>query len=577
MKEYEVDHLKSIIDELENQGIYFSLNCDEEILWGNLIDIREVLDNKDFLQGIISSFHLQGIESISDYLDYLYLKKLTLLSEKVDAIKRDEDKQIILQISDLAKQQCDNIDTGAIIRFINKNYKNIFSEEFHKYSLPQVTISIIIPFQAGIEHEVFEHLANNYNYLLLQKFQDFQKRFENDPQLFEMLFHKKNLEEMQELRLDCVFPIFASIWNGKNTELKEVIKPIVERVISDVECRIDDLGSTESHELFIMERLFQQVYDFTKKIKHPKANKFRELSYQIEEKVSEELKTHGHSFKYTIPVGEIISDIKSVPYWHVKMLLLTHEMKQKKKNGTIAAISWLATASKGKQGIMDYVSSNNPSDDYFTHSHQSTLHRILSVGSATISAMWHDEELFPNCLGWYVYFLNFISNKIELSSNLGDDIELLYIMLQPVILSDDEDKRDLSPLCYGAGMFICALIEKLLRSVYIWLQKDHMYVPISSATIGSLLSPDNKDMENIFGRDHLMNLSFFLSTVGEKKIGLNIRNSLAHWTELDSRNLNSMMVVRLMYLYTDIINTLFWYFCDSETDELGEATCSCDS
>ena len=570
-----MDHLKSILEELENQGIYFSLNCDEEILWGNLIDIREVLDNKDFVQGIISSFHLRGIESIFDYLDYLYLKKLTLLSEKVDAIKRDEDKQIILQISDLAKQRCDNIDNGAIIRFINKNYKNIFSEENHKYSLPQVTLSIIIPFQAGIRREVFEHLANNYNYLLLQKFQDFQKRFESDPQLFEMLFHKKNLEEVQELRLDCVFPIFVSIWNGKNTELKEIVKPIVDRVISDMECRIDDLSSIELRELFIMEQLFQQVCDFIKKIKHPKANKFCELSYQIEEKVSEELKTHGHRVRHKIPVDEIINRIKCISNWEQKMLLLTHEIRQ--ENKAITAASRLAIPSSGKQHLVDFASSNIPSDEYFTHSHQSLLYQFLSVGSATISAMWHDEELFPNCLGWYVYFLNFISNKIELSSNLGDDIELLYIMLQPVILSDDEDKRDLSPLCYGTGMFICALIEKLLRSVYIWLQKDHMYVPISSATMGSLLSPDNKDMENIFGRDHLMNLSFFLSTVGEKKIGLNIRNSLAHWTELDSRNLNSMMVARLMYLYTDIVNTLFWYFCDSETDELDEATCSCDS
>ena len=53
------------------------------------------------------------------------------------------------------------------------------------------------------------------------------------------------------------------------------------------------------------------------------------------------------------------------------------------------------------QGIIDSVSSNISSDDYFTRSHQRGLGIVASLGAATISSIWHDKELFPDFLQWY--------------------------------------------------------------------------------------------------------------------------------------------------------------------------------
>ena len=117
-------------------------------------------------------------------------------------------------------------------------------------------------------------------------------------------------------------------------------------------------------------------------------------------------------------------------------------------------------------------------------------------------------------------------------------------------------------------MFLCALTEKLLRMFYIYLMKDRVYVPLTSATLGTLLSPDNQEMVNIFGKDHLKSLSFFFCTVGDKKIGMNYRNSLAHWIGMRKRDINSMLVAKLFFLYTDVLNTIFWYFCKEGWDEL---------
>ena len=123
------------------------------------------------------------------------------------------------------------------------------------------------------------------------------------------------------------------------------------------------------------------------------------------------------------------------------------------KRQTLNCVSRLAFSSKGKQNLIDLVSSNIPGDDYFTYSHQNWLRINMSVGAATIHAIWHDQELYPNFIQWYISFLSFISEQVGCTENLEEDIQILTAMLQPVVLSDDKDKVVLKPLCYGAGIF----------------------------------------------------------------------------------------------------------------------------
>ena len=550
--------MESMIKDLEVKKIHFLLEYYGPNDYGSFWEIKSILENKEFFLDSLNTIRLEDIINLFDYLDYLCLRKLALFQEMVPVIKNDEDKQTIQAISDMANEQYKQIGNGLLVKFINSNYQEVFAEEYHKYSLPHITLELILPFQNGIARNVFEYLAKDYNYLLLDKFQDFQKRFENDPQLFEMLFHHKNLEEIRSLRFDRVFTVFTTIWNGNNTQLKNIIIPIIDNIIHDTEKLVKDFNSQDSRNISIVEHQFSQIYCFVQQIKHPKANLFRGYSKQLEEHMKNNLKEQGQKFSYQIPAGDVIKYLKSLPNWETQMLFLTHSCKN--DSDSIQYISRLAGPSKGKNGIIDLVSSNVVSDDYFTYSHQNSLNISMAIGAATISVMWHDKELFPECLQWYHSVLNFISEQVGYTENLGDDLEMLYAMLQPVILSDDIDKKSLTPLCYGAGMFICALIEKILRIVYIYLLKDRMYVPLTSATLGSLLSPNNQEMIMIFGEDHLKNLSFFLCTVGQKKIGWNFRNTLAHWVEMKNENINSMLVAQAFYLYTDIINTIFCHF-----------------
>lgn len=550
--------LQNIVKGLEENSICFSLEYYGQNDYGTFWDVKSVLDNREYFQNELVACKLQRVNSLSEYLDYLCLRKFVMFQEMIPAIKSDEDKQIIQSVSMIAKEKYDQIKNGVIIQFINGNYKEIFSEEYHKYSLPHITLELIVKFQSGIDRAVFEYLAKNYNYLLIDRFQDLQKKFEKEPELFAMLFRQKNLEEIQELRFDNVFPIFVSIWKGSNTSLKEIVSPIIDNIITDTEKLIKNLDSNDYRNILILEHQFQYIYKFIDQIRHPKANTFLKYSEWIETKLKDALKEHGHKFTNELPAGEIVSHIKSLPDWEIQMLSLTHDHHN--ESDMIRYVSRFSYPSKGKQSIIDSVSSNISSDDYFTRSHQRELSIILALGAATISAIWHDKEIFPDCLQWYDEFLSFISEQMGDNIDLAEDLEMLYIMLQPVILSDEAENKDIAPMCYGAAMFICALTEKLLRTLYIYLMKDEMYVPLTSATLGALLTPHNQEMVNIFGEDHLKNLSFFFCTVGDKKIGMNYRNALAHWIGLGDRDINSMLVAKLFYLYTDVINTIFLFF-----------------
>lgn len=183
--------MQSIVDELKAKNIHFSLMYYGKEDYGTFWDIKSILENREYFQDRFSTYKIQSFESICDYLDYLCLKKCVMLQEMIPAIKSDEDKQAFQAISNIAKEQCDCIGNGLIIQFINKSYEEIFAEKYHEFSLSQITIELIIKFQGGINREVFRYLARNYNYLLIYRFQDFQKNLKKSQNCLRCYFIKR--------------------------------------------------------------------------------------------------------------------------------------------------------------------------------------------------------------------------------------------------------------------------------------------------------------------------------------------------------------------------------------------------
>lgn len=553
--------MKSLVEQLNGENSILSLQHYEPNDFVTPIEIKTVLDNFQLIKEYFIENSSDSINNIQQFMDYFIAEKILSLNKIIPLIESEENKVLLSKIIEVARNKYESINIGQIICFINENILDVFNEKYQIYGLSNVTLGVMIRFQKGIKVEVFEYLIDNYDYLLIDNYSNFEKLLEGESQLFFRLFKKETIEELLTYRGEEIFLIFANIFEKNNSRLLNIINPLVDKIIKDIENRIKNMTVdnvvSEIHGV-------KQVYIFLKQIKHPIANTFVDYNKQVEKLLDEYLDTTGQDISYEIPVGQIIEKIKSLPQWERKMLYITHSVK--KIDGKISYVSQFAEASKGRRRLMDFASSNIPTDDYFTYSHQMDLEYKLTFGTGTILGIWHDKELFFKTIDWYRGILNYIAKKTNyVSDDLLSDFKLLCTMLQPIIESINlKDREVLSSMCYGAAMFTCALTEKILRLLYINLVKEKIYIPMNSTTLGQLLNPNNQEFAKIFGVDYLKNINYFFGTDEKKKVGKNYRNSLAHWSGMSKEMLNATFVAGLMYLFTDVLNSLFWFFLSKD-------------
>ncbi|MBE5977909.1 MAG: hypothetical protein E7249_02080 [Paenibacillaceae bacterium] len=237
-------------------------------------------------------------------------------------------------------------------------------------------------------------------------------------------------------------------------------------------------------------------------------------------------------------------------YFICKIIIIMKESQQ----------SSLNLVSEGKKGLADYVSTNLNTDEYYTRSHLQKLDIIQTVGSASWLGIINDKDLFQESLDWFRGYINFICEKIG--------YELLYQMIDNCrSINENKDSQLEASLCYGTCMYICSFIEKILKIIYIELKREIEYIPIENITLGELLSDGNSLYAEMLGEYQLKHLRYFLLTDGDKKIGTNYRNSLAHYSSITSENINMFLVGKLMFLFTNIITSFFHYFFMKQSEE----------
>ena len=112
-------------------------------------------------------------------------------------------------------------------------------------------------------------------------------------------------------------------------------------------------------------------------------------------------------------------------------------------------------------------------------------------------------------------------------------------------------------MCYTIDVIICALIEKLLRIIFVISRKNKGLdsAKASEKSIGNLLELTQKDF---LGDIHTHNLQRFLHKFN--KAGLNLRNNLAHCNDINKDMLTAEFTYFLFWLFTDVLNTVFLYF-----------------
>lgn len=556
----------SLVSTLKMQGVTFSLKYYGQQDLATGWDLKTLIDHSDL---IIRHFELDTISEINDIetlIDYYTLAKVVKFKELIPLIIEDENKVVASDaLARLEPLFCD-IKKSEVVKFLNQNFEQVFAEEddMLPFELIPVALETVIQFQNGISNNVFNHIIENYNYLVFDHYHELRGRIEKDKILFSLLFSKTSLLEALKYRKEELYRLLILVNNLKDTGKAKIIQDAIEQIIFEEEKKAATISIDNVMHIIIEIR---STLTFLHKIKHVKANIFERYMQKADLLLCEYLEQSGQHFSYRIQAEKILNKLKEDKPWVQKLLMLTHSTSTETK----VPISILNKPPEKKKKLVDLASTNRSTDEYFTFSHQKYLGITLAVGATTMCTIFRDEDILSEYYSCFLGFLQYIYSKINCLNNEHEyEFQMITEMIHNIFNNEnaDMDKIISESLCYGASMFICAFTEKLLKTVYVCMLMETQYIPINKGTIGDLLSEENPLFSRIFGEYQLKHLRYFFHTCGDKRIGKNYRNNLAHWSDIGHEELTPILVAELMYLLTDMVNSLVVYFHIQDMEEM---------
>ena len=203
-------------------------------------------------------------------------------------------------------------------------------------------------------------------------------------------------------------------------------------------------------------------------------------------------------------------------------------------------------------------SSDNPHDDYFTLTKQ----QILNIS----------DNIYLNILHYYVNpskiqeFISMVATKVKkiceyfkmdyTELEFESDFNILLNLYISLFNADKKQNEHLSNgLNYSIIMFECALIEKLLRSLY-KNQNQELYIKLDWCSLGNLLNPEDKTMLTFFSYDEIKIFRYYLVDGYNGKVGYNYRNNFAHYKNIKIQDMHFGISLKIMHILLTIINDI---------------------
>ena len=543
----------NIINLLREKGEVFTLKYFGLGDLGTANSAKVVIENYDIIKEYFSSKESYEINTLDNYVDYLFTQKIINMEEIIPHLEKGA--ELMSSICEFCLNESKRYTAGSLIQYLNQNIRNIFDYEQVKnfFGIKDVTLELCCKYASGLNEEVFEFLINNQTYALLHNYDAFQRIIEGNSKLKAIFFERITNEDIlrrSPKEVTAVLIIFSS--SKKKNE--GIFNAAVEKVVTYGERLATELCEEN---IIYLDRSIKIIHSFLVAIKNPKANDLKGYVENAENLMNEYIKKEGHEFKYEYSLKDVKELLESDKSWTIKVLALTHsyDFQSKKVNAV------LNFAPKGNS-VMDFIATTNiPTNDYFTMTHQQTLEIIVDCGGQIFFKILSNPESFTEMMIAYAQILSLILEKLHCEEkDLVKDFELLAQMLCNYFHSHilEEEREIKTALCYAPAMYCCALIEKVLRTVYIALKRKELFIPTNKTTIRNLLSDNNGVINEILGEYQTKHLRFYLST-DEDDIGFNFRNRLAHWNDITSAYLTNRFLCHLFYLLASVIGSVYFF------------------
>ena len=547
-----------IHEELIQMKLSFSAKYYEGNDFGTNFEIKQIIENQSYFKTLFTRFPLTNIDTIDDYYNYLFASKIICFESNLPTVISDEYKEFLTNIISDAKDSISKIKNGDIIKFINTSYQVLLVHSYEPYGVYDVfdaTIELITKYGKGISLDVKQYIFEKCGSTVIQNFDTFENILKDNPDLFDYLFPTYSLEYIHKLSFKSTLNVIAHLHKGSNSTFKDKTELWIKSISNDVEALAKTLNIDN---VLRHDQTIRNYVAFLRKIQHIDANRFEKVQHDLDKLLSESLLKNGHTFSMKLPTEKIRAQLTSKHNIFIRILNITHTPDP-------VSLDWkcnLNTPPKSKKSLIDMVSTNIPTNEYFTFSHQRVLDSIVTVGAVTIHTIFTNKDITNEYLNGFLELVDCIAIETKNDvDELASDYELMTQMVGNIFsLPVDTDRLLVHSLCYGAAVFICAFSEKLLRLCYFEEMKDSIYIPLNKSTIGNLLSDGNESMTKILGKYQLKHLNYYLGQDKEGNIGMSYRNRLAHWAEINENYLTPQLVCQLFYLFTCIINSITLYY-----------------
>ena len=465
----------------------------------------------------------------------------------------------------------DKYKLSDVVKYIQENYKEIytFNDENEvtclSFDLKDYTSEFIGEHFNCLDDVVIEYVINEATYDVIDCFEKWQKYFVKNPEKLNILFNKENISKIFFMRIHELINIIETL--SSNNKFENLIVSAMGTIYNILEKNyFNPSGDQQIWQSYFM---LNDCLPFYRKMKSPYAYKIENELMKQETLFNNNLIQNGHTqtIEFDLKPFKDFFEDKTKP-WEVKIIFLTHSKNEKGK-----IVSFLEQGINcNAKCLSDELARKNPgTNDYFTSWRLKNLNLYLfEIKSRFMTIMSSNEnisEYLSDVYGELKYICENINTTMEFES-LDDDMEMLAQFLTDLFINyytnSDKFKITIKNLVYGCSMFLCGLIEKVLRIIYKNSMKEISYIPDSNITLGNILNENNnttKIIIDILGKEQIRCLRYYLHKIDYyNAVGQNIRNNLAHINGRTMKNLNQDLILELLTYYTSVLNSCVLYY-----------------
>jgi len=476
----------NIIDKLKKENIHVNIR------YYGLEDLSTGIMVKNFLDGkntILNIYTNTDILTIDEYINYVFLDFVMKFEEVVQVVKKEKKEEFGEFIAN-CKVIYTKYTIGNLVKYIKNNYKQIYNYKdknpntYIAHDLKDYTSEFIADHFNCFDDEQINYVIKEATYDVIDCFEKWQKYFIKNPIKLKKLLNKENINKVFFMRTQELTEIIESLNN--NDKFNETVQKAID-IIYDI-LKEQYFNPADDKEIWQSFYMLNDCIPFFRKVKSPHTYELEQELEKQEILFNESLLKNGHkqTIEYDLKPFKIFFEDNTKP-WEVRIVFLTHS---KNDNGKI--ISFLEQGAKSDiKALSDKIARKNPgTDEYFTSWRLRNLSCYLFEVKAKFMALMESSNNISEYLSDIYGELNYICDKINTTmeqESLDENMEMLSQFLTDLFINYPKNKEkymmSTKNTIYGCAIFLCGLIEKILRIIYKNSMKDISVLPKVSGRI----------------------------------------------------------------------------------------------